>query len=752
MHARSLMWTLCRAAARIGCSHSRYRLILGALVVTALTACGGQQTDAPAAPAAVAPTPPAPGPGPSASPAPNATPSASTAVKLPVEVMGDKGAMVSANVQAPAGASAAKLWLHINNLSYDGKASVQINDGVWSDLTNASVQIEGAAKAYGGIGGGYSSMKLMLPAQNVRNGANTINFRFNGTDGISSGYRILAFNLLDTNGKNLIGAENFIADDPATWTVPRPNEVAQGEQLWRNAQLKETPLTGARNLQARCADCHAQDGRDLHQFNYSNLSIVERSRFHGLSKEQGEQIASYIRSLKTALGQPGEKCRPWNPPYQPGPGLDAKPLNEWTCGAGLEWALENDLDTLQHVFPNGVNKQAIATSGRINLRETPIAFQLPDWKRWLPKVHPKDAWGDAFINHNLNKRYGGEGGGTDKIVLRDRLKSGGVDYATGRKDDLWNDLYYWGVEWGERFDAKRSVNLNNAADQSKVYGTALWLVVKNWELAQEFGLESHCPTLYKDKVATIPAINAGKVEPRSWCGHWRFVFDASPHILGLPEQNSIFGSEKGRLYFANAWYQLQVLLNPGSGYHAVHLPTDWQYAYGLMNDLRRGAGRVEPMRNLLYIVKGTQEMDNGVGVTDVGRGWNFRDATPLDVWGGGKGSLWQGVPDDVRKAVVNSYLETWLETSERYPESQWQRLSPTQGDDWCGWSTRYLCWRDYVPGTLRGKSPTRENFATWSFDSIPSMRQDGIDGALLNRYADLMHKLYPNGNFLSLKQ
>src|SRR5207249_8229093 len=41
-----------------------------------------------------------------------------------------------------------------------------------------------------------------------------------------------------------------------------------------------------------------------------------RSMFHGLSEQQGELVASYIRSLP--VPNPG---RPWNPPYQPGPGL-----------------------------------------------------------------------------------------------------------------------------------------------------------------------------------------------------------------------------------------------------------------------------------------------------------------------------------------------------------------------------------------------------------------------------------------------
>ena len=52
---------------------------------------------------------------------------------------------------------------------------------------------------------------------------------------------------------------------------------------------------------------------------------------------------------------------------------------------------------------------------------------------------------------------------------------------------------------------------------------------------------------------------------------------------------------------------------------------------------------------------------------------------------------------------------------------------------------------------MRGVNPTTENFASWSFGAIPEMRADGIDNALLNRYADLMNRLYPSAGFGGLK-
>ena len=38
------------------------------------------------------------------------------------------------------------------------------------------------------------------------------------------------------------------------------------------------------------------------------------------------------------------------------------------------------------------NRSAKAT---LNVRETPIPMQFPDWNAWLPTVHPLDVWPDG---------------------------------------------------------------------------------------------------------------------------------------------------------------------------------------------------------------------------------------------------------------------------------------------------------------------------------------------------------------------
>ena len=671
---------------------------------------------------------------------------------MPLEVMSaSSGKVISATLPVPAGASAKVLTLRVNNLSYDRKGSIQINGGSWIDLTNASVTVSGNARLYGGIGGGYDTINLNVPITAAVNGANTINFRFNDTDGVSSGYRVLSFNFLDSAGNKLIADSSFVQDDPTTWTAPLPNasDINTGAQLWRSATLLGSPINASHQLKAHCMDCHSSSGSDLFKFNYSNNSIIIRSEYHGLSETQGKQIASYIRSLKNQYPMPGANCRPWNPPYQPGPGLDAAPVSDWTCGAGIDAVSENDLDTLASIFPNGVNRAAVATKGQINLREIPIGLQLPDWNHWVPRIHPKDAWGDYFTNSNLNKQYAGEGTGNATFNMKTQLAQGGVNYAQGKAGNIFNDIYSWGDQIGDYFTPPNEgvSGSYTIAQQQNLYGTAQWQLLKSWELTQDYALEQNCPT------AWVNLASAPKPEKRGWCGYWRFIFNVSPHIQGFPVDNSMFGSAVSQYVKSNQWYYLQILLNPGSGAHMVHLPVDWQYAYGLLNNLAQSSGRPEPIRNFLYVLKGTQEMDNGVGVTDVNRGWTTRDTNPLDVWNGGQSGVWKGTSLTTEQAVVGAFLSNWMDTTGSFNLSDWQREGQPNAvgiETNCSWSIRSLCAIDYVHGTVSGD--TIENFPTWMWNQIPLMRTEGIDKTQLNRLSTWLNAAYPSGNYLSLIQ
>jgi len=103
-------------------------------------------------------------------------------------------------------------------------------------------------------------MKLAVPTSLFVDGPNTVTFKFIEDHDRSSGFRVLAFNVITGSGERLIAKGNFVQTDPALWTAPRPgaSDIDEGERLWREAALRKSPTTGASN--AKCADCHSVTG------------------------------------------------------------------------------------------------------------------------------------------------------------------------------------------------------------------------------------------------------------------------------------------------------------------------------------------------------------------------------------------------------------------------------------------------------------------------------------------------------------
>ncbi len=610
---------------------------------------------------AVAPPVPAPPPAPPA------------VVQLPIEVMGADGTTVSVQVSVSAPAAAAGLWMQAHNLSYADKASVQINGGSWTPLDNATVQVQGGGKDFDGIGGGFSTLKMLLPlpAGTVKAATNTLSFRFNGTDGVSSGFRILAFNFLDAKGQPLLPASAFVSDDPNTWQPPLPSasDIAAGQALWQQGQLVQSSIVHA-NIQATCADCHTDDGRDLKYFNYSNYSIVQRAQFHGLTSTQGQQIASYIRTLKNADGSaiptPG---RPWNPPYQPGPGMDSQPVQSWAAGAGVGAVLDKDSDMMPYVFPNGVTKDAISTEGDLNVRELPIPLQLLDWNRWLPVVHPKDAYGSAFLQDRAFTDYGkikanltGPNAGAYKTAHI------GNDQPSAYMTQARLDLVRWFYDYGYIFEYPKTQTVLTPATSQQIYSASLWQRVKVWGLMQQFGMEDLGKTAFGPRAETRTWLDSGS-------------FDISPGKSHLPEDVTTGGFSANPLNaetLDNQWYYLALIQNAGNGYRAGATPVDYPYARNRNLNLTQAGGPPLPLMELVWTTKGTQQ-GAGLGLND-NFGWSpvaTGDLTQLffeDNWilsqypHAGLGDGWA---PGAEKPVVQAAMETWFDKVQSYTPQQY---------------------------------------------------------------------------------
>jgi hypothetical protein len=616
---------------------------------------------------------------------------------MPIEVLSVDGSAVSRSValEPRQAASAQTLWLQIHGVRYADQASVQVNASDWIPLNNNSVTIAEPGRSFGGIGGGFSTLEVTLPLTNgtVVGGTNTIRFRFNKTDGVTSAYRVLAWNFLTSEGRKILPPEDFTQDEPESWKPPLSDaaSIEAGRELWHTASLVASSLPHSPKIRAHCADCHAVDGRDLKYFNFSNGSIIDRSRFHGLSEAQGEQIASYIRNL--SFPSPG---RPWNPPYQPGPGTDERPISNWAAGAGLTAVLERDTDALPYLVsrrgdpprkaesdatgaePNlhdlvgQISPELFRPDGNLNPREIPIALQLPDWSQWLPRVHPKDAWGAAFAQSEFSALYDGEtvpaskGKAVAELSLRKLLTS-------ARPTDLdFRSVAAGFAEWSQARRAfLKRVGVGNtpwsAGLTDKVYSTQLWQLVKTWEMTQEFSLESRGQEIF-----------GPGADSRSWFN--TITAETAPSTTQIPDGPAgVGGSALTNEYFSASWYELQIILNSGNHQHRDRGPVDWVYVVGRFRDLYEQTHQPEPARLLVAVIKAQQSTDPRVGPSDFSQGWRpDQNVDPRIMVSPAWAPVFKPLPNELHRALTVALLSAWLDKNVQYPIEKYLPMGATR--------------------------------------------------------------------------
>jgi hypothetical protein len=749
----------------------------------------------------------------------SATAAAAPPIVLPVEVLGPVGTTRTVTVDTVSTTNALSLRLH--GVAHARMIEVKVDDRAWIPLTNTSATVSGLARRYGGIGGAFTTLDMRVPlaAPALPAGRHTIAFRFAIGDNITIGFRVLRLNLLDASGQPAVPARDFINENPATWRPPLPGAAdrAAGETLWRTATITDGP--GSPTIRARCSDCHAQSGHDLAYFNFSNHSIVQRSVFHGLSTLQGEQIASYIRSLPGSING-----RPWNPPYQPGPGLDARPVSEWAAGAGIDAVLAEDAEGVSSlpflssglrlmvesrtqrsaaaippsmhaepllprddvfnageglrrddrglqiasrpspkaadasaalpsisnpaVMPSGGRagrlgvRALISSDGRIAdipIHELPKALQLLDWNHWLPRVHPLDVPNFDFNASAAKQQY---------TLLRQKLS------AADGEEFFYNsfDINRHGIGRSFLFDGyttaisdlKRGVipaasNPMTAVEANRTYSAALLGVTKMWEIMQEFELEGRGRKVY------------GVMAPeRLWYSN-RFVFDTSPFLLGISPSTTLIGDPQtpgiAFPYLSNAWYELSLQLNAGSGSRSSggHRVIDWGYMGAFFGDLERASGEGEPVRRAIFSMVSMQQHDSGHGYgtgpefsgdgNPGGNGWDMTTSpVVLMDW---SASYWRKVPQS--KPVVQALLHALTEKSARYTQAQWALAKGHDGNN--------MPAPNYVLGTDQGEAFERNVAERYLNALVKGRTIHNIDEPVRNGMAAVGAMIWPNNNW-----
>lgn len=733
-------------------------------------------------------------------------------IPLPIEVLGPAGTRETVQFRIADPRDITHLYLRCNSCGYHDegldadatkvKASVRVNGGSAIALKhytagpgvvgNAGIAVIGGEAAYGGIGGAFRTVRLTVPVTGLVAGVNTLTFEHVTPAPPSIGFRIIELNLL-RNGSlsNRVLAEAaFLRDDPATWTPPSTSvtEINAGKALWLARGRLYDPgvdaLDGALNragaldgsIVASCADCHAANGRDLAYFNFSNRSIIERSSFHGLSRQEGGRIASYIRSLGLPVVR---AARPWNPTYQPGPGLDARPAYEWAAGAGVDAILASDRAMAPYLFPGGDSltavRQVVDRYGKLNLRQLPISLPMPEWNQWLPIIHPDDAFNTAASairadasGTSVGKPYytalydaaRANPSPQNLGAMTSRVKSWLQRDMTCSTSGPGNGEPWRGLNGGVlnaiRLPKPKTFTSANCDDARRLAehapfehakrGLAAWISVKQWEVIHSNNLETEGSRM------TTPVCSSGRCvdasEARGWVVEGRNVFDRPPHFVSHNSRHFLGQNEVSGVTETNAWYHLNMMLNPG---YRVTMPSHFAYTYSHVEILQEKSDIDQGYRFWATLIKQRQLQTNGE--YGVEAGLDLRTAQPYIYYSSRFGDtatqsavsqpLWrhlaQAMIEDFVADANNATAEDWANATQN------RRVQPRDSTDFS------LCNSCFDPSSRTDPFGLDALQGRNTYRVIPKFRELGVSSTALTSLINWGERTWPNANWDALR-
>jgi cytochrome c553 len=714
-------------------------------------------------------------------------------ITLPIEVYPDDGRSAtteSVTINASSGSQTDRVYfvmhqpfyhlggwdqtVHDGSFDREAMTDVRLNGGSWVTVRDENVTCASPEETQGCVASGYATIRFSISTGELGsflNGENTLSFRFNGTEGVRSGFRVLYLGLM-TPGQtvddfvplpkqnatdNLIDGTTFQYWEPDSWTAPAGYDgssfVSAGEALWSSENTLEGLL--GEPLVAACGSCHASDGRDLQYFGYSNKTIVARSQSHGLTEDEGKKIAAYIRSLEfehadgsaAATNSPGT---PWDPPYQPGPtgfgpngtkGPEEADPYYWAAGAGIEWALDSDSETIEYAFPasgNPKNPNGIAYTSEgglpwtryrisdgaewggnggldrgtaINVREIPISAQFPDWNNWLPDVHPHDGLdrlfdGSAFESH-MN---GGDS------FFQSASPAQVEDWIDQANSHFFQDLK---LNWDENNPSTNSTsNSNVLINQHAILGANQWRAVRVWELQHKYHFEDKANNLHCDGSPTEWC------EPLGWLGSMRTVFDMAPHVAGSDYDASpyVYGTETDNDYFNHIWYQMQLIVNPGTDGNGGNSPIDegYQEAFlggGCDNGFGCGYRQVFSEWKFLQLTSNTNNGKKGPRPAHWEYSQVFRSLQPN--WR--KAQFWEpNVDTATERELTGRILEAFFRAANAYmvgENGQEGRIATVERVS-SGWDNQGFDWNATTYDPQEDNLPHPKDFTTQIYNAL----------------------------------
>ena len=632
-------------------------------------------------------TTPPPAPAPAPAPVPATLPPLRPTYAL--EVLGEGGTVREATVIPPTNSTT--LWLKLHHVTATNEASLSINGGAWLPLDRGHTVPQGAAAWLNGVAGALELVAVTVPGATFTPGqSNQFRFRLDNSDGISLGYRVLEINFADASGQLL-----FPRLKPTTLVSPElgGGNPVSGSNVWFTATLVSS--WGGTNTLSHCTDCHAEHGEDLRYFGFSDNSIYQRCRIHGLGDVDARDVVAFINSLPEA-----KQSVAWNPPYQPGPGLDSRPPQQWAAGAGMEWVLERDNDTFGYLF--GTNAPSFRFTNTINMRELPVALELPSWQEWLPLVNPAEFYGSDFDD------------------LKSWMQMLKYHPFCSTPENFMQALGIFAGRWSDFMQNKLGNHHsgNPALDQQALYSLSQWRNVKMWDIIHSRGWES----MGKRFFAYAESVDRVWPDSHLFYTSPNFTMPDRTHLMNLRD-----GSDATFVAVDQKWYWLQLVLNDSQHHHSGATPIDWGYLESNAYTLTQATGGwpVKAMQ-VLSLAKAAESETGDQSNSD---NWftGFSSLLSYQLLPGRSGGTpWTGYDP----AFANQVLNAWF--------SEWERWIYGLGRD------HFIYQTLEVDPSGSGSPAGSVNYEATHRGNLHSLRDLGASPELLVRLQNVGAYLWPN--------
>ena len=202
-------------------------------------------------------------------------------------------------------------------------------------------------------------------------------------------------------------------------------------------------------------------------------------------------------------------------------------------------------------------------------------------------------------------------------------------------------------------------------------------------------------------------------------------------MLHIPEGSAGLdnGTDQTWTYLALIWYQEQLILNNSEYQQNGNSPIDWGYVYAFVKDLSQTDSLQQAGLLNLWMIKGLQISDNGIGPHQVGTGWSWLVADISRQVSPGERTIWTGMSAATRSAISNGIVQGWLTEVQQFTPQQFIAggLSAT---------------RLPLPG-----QPDSPYFEDRVWYMIPQFRYFGVSQTLIDELASWAQSIWPLGNW-----